>query len=215
MPSDGVEQLSDQPMHFAAVRGGFFGQFQAFHFACPPLMFCTAPWPGFGTAFGSCREFSPVALLVRLPACAPIGHHGKAAPSLTWRGRLHRCIQRQEIGLVGDFADHAHHAADFYRAGFQLGQRAVDSATGVADARERWRTSDTSAGWRLPSSLASSRFISGGQIGGVDFRASGRPARLNISSIGPSTEWGGRGCPGGRCITWLVVDSSLEVDHPC
>ena len=56
-----------------------------------------------------------------------IGHHGKTASLLAGTRSLDRCVQRQQIGLVGNVVDQLHEAADIARV---FGQ-GIDAGCGL------------------------------------------------------------------------------------
>ena len=65
-----------------------------------------------------------------------ISHHGKATALIAGAGRFNRGVQRQQVGLLGDRADHLQHLADLFglvgqRLHFRFGQ--VDLFSQLAD----------------------------------------------------------------------------------
>ena len=50
-----------------------------------------------------------------------VGHHCKAAPLLASTCGFNRCVERQQIGLVGDFANHLHDARNLARLTAEVG----------------------------------------------------------------------------------------------
>ncbi|MNN24682.1 hypothetical protein D3C81_1381230 [compost metagenome] len=43
-----------------------------------------------------------------------VGNHGKATSGFTGAGRFDRSVERQQVGLLGDAADHLQHRADLF-----------------------------------------------------------------------------------------------------
>ncbi|MNL10745.1 hypothetical protein D3C87_1315540 [compost metagenome] len=69
-----------------------------------------------------------------------IGHHGKAAPVLAGAGGFDGRVERQQVGLFGDAADHVQYLADFPDVPGQFGHRLGrpgDLLNHGADALER------------------------------------------------------------------------------
>ncbi|MNP53453.1 hypothetical protein D3C76_1479330 [compost metagenome] len=62
-----------------------------------------------------------------------VRHHGEPTALLSCPRRLDRRVERQQVGLVGDAADHRDDPGDLLRAFFQVTHRAGHHVHGLVD----------------------------------------------------------------------------------